>query len=109
MLIANKLDVPFVLMRKAGKLPGPVLRTDYALEYGTAALEVQNDAIAPNWKVMIHDDLLATGGTAAAAAELTKMSNAHVSSFSFLVELANLKGNNQLKYYSNTIICLTQY
>lgn len=109
MLIANKLDVPFVLMRKAGKLPGPVLRTDYALEYGTAALEVQNDAIAPNWKVMIHDDLLATGGTAAAAAELTKMSNAHVSSFSFLVELANLKGNNQLKNYSNTIICLTQY
>ena len=109
MMIANKLDVPFILMRKAGKLPGPVLRTDYALEYGTAALEVQRDAIAPNWRVMIHDDLLATGGTAAAAAELTKKSNALVSSFSFLVELNGLNGTSQLKNYSNTIICLTQY
>lgn len=109
MMIANKLNVPFILMRKAGKLPGPVHRVDYALEYGKAGLEVQKDAIRPDWKVMIHDDLLATGGTAAAAAELTKKSNAYISCFSFLIQLNELKGTHLLNNYSNTIICLTQY
>jgi len=109
MIMANQLNIPFVLMRKAGKLPGPVLRAEYSLEYGSAILEVQEKAIQPNWKIMVHDDLLATGGTANAAAQLVLKSNAFVSSFSFLVALNELNGANQLKKFSKHIVCLTQY
>lgn len=86
-MMANALDVPFVMVRKAGKLPGKTLRVDYALEYGEAAIEVQVGAIQPNWSVVIHDDLLATGGTALAALNLVKQLNVKKIYFSFICDL----------------------
>jgi len=64
LLLANKLNVPFVLIRKAGKLPYKTVSFEYNLEYGSAKIEMHEDSIKKNWKVLIHDDLLATGGTA---------------------------------------------
>src|SRR5437016_1930374 len=72
MMLANKLNVPFVLVRKAGKLPYKVIQYAYELEYGKAVVEMHVDSIKKGQNVLIHDDLLATGGTAAAAAELVK-------------------------------------
>ncbi|HEY1039891.1 MAG TPA: adenine phosphoribosyltransferase, partial [Bacteroidia bacterium] len=69
LLIANKMNIPFVLVRKAGKLPYKTISQEYALEYGTAKIEMHTDSIQKNWNVVIHDDLLATGGTAAATAQ----------------------------------------
>lgn len=108
-LMANKLDVPFVLVRKAGKLPYKTISYKYDLEYGSSAIEMHEDALKKNANVLIHDDLLATGGTAAAAAELVKMAGAKVSGFSFIVELEFLKGKEKLKSHSNNITCLVQY
>src|SRR3954470_21279093 len=71
-LVANKLDVPFVLVRKAGKLPYKTVSCEYALEYGTSKVEMHIDSLKKGWNVVIHDDLLATGGTAEAAANLVK-------------------------------------
>ncbi len=108
-LLANKLNVPFVMVRKAGKLPYKTISHQYALEYGTATIEMHVDALQKNWNVMIHDDLLATGGTAEAAAQLVKQQGAKVSGFSFVVELGFLNGKEKLKTHSNNIICLAQY
>ncbi|MBN8694073.1 MAG: adenine phosphoribosyltransferase [Bacteroidetes bacterium] len=108
-LMANKLDVPFVLVRKAGKLPYKTISYKYDLEYGSSVIEMHEDALKKNANVLIHDDLLATGGTAAAAAELVKMAGAKVSGFSFIVELEFLKGKEKLKSHSNNITCLVQY
>ena len=108
-LLANKLNVPFIMVRKAGKLPYKTISYQYALEYGTATVEMHEDALQKNWNVMIHDDLLATGGTAEAAAHLVKQQGANVSSFSFVVELGFLNGKEKLKKHTNNIICLAQY
>lgn len=72
MMIAEKIGVPFVPVRKQGKLPYETIQYSYELEYGSATMEIHSDAIKAGQKVMIHDDLLATGGTALAAAELVK-------------------------------------
>jgi adenine phosphoribosyltransferase len=72
-------------------------------------MEMHIDAIKPGWNVIIHDDLLATGGTAAASAELIKMQNAYVIGFAFLVELVFLKGKERLKHYSPNIVSLIDY
>ena len=108
-LLANKLNVPFVMVRKAGKLPYKTINCEYALEYGTAKIEMHVDALKKGWNVLIHDDLLATGGTAEAAAKLVKQQGAKVSGFSFVVELAFLNGKEKLKTHSNNITCLVQY
>jgi adenine phosphoribosyltransferase len=108
-LLANKLNVPFVLVRKAGKLPYKTIKHEYILEYGSAAVEMHSDALKKGWNVLIHDDLLATGGTAEAAAHLVKMQGANVEAFSFLVELGFLNGAEKLKKHTNNIICLVQY
>src|ERR1035437_2071211 len=84
-LLANRLQIPFVPVRKAGKLPYTTDRFEYSLEYGTAKIEMHTDAISPGWNVMIHDALLATGGTACAAAELVQKQKGIVSCYSFLV------------------------
>ncbi len=109
MLLANKLNVPFVMIRKAGKLPYKTMSYEYALEYGTATIEMHIDALKKDWNVLIHDDLLATGGTAEAAAQLVKRQGAKVNGFSFVVELGFLNGKEKLKTHSNNIICLAQY
>ena len=98
--LAMKLGVPFILIRKKGKLPAETISYKYDLEYGTAEIELHVDSIEKGMYVLIHDDLLATGGTAAAAAELIKKSGGVVSGFSFVVELEFLKGKEALNKYS---------
>jgi adenine phosphoribosyltransferase len=109
MLMAQELSVPFVMVRKVGKLPYKTVWQEYSLEYGTAKIEMHEDALKPGWNVVIHDDLLATGGTAAAAAELVKKCGAHVSAFTFVVELGFLNGKQKLLTHTNNIQCLIQY
>ena len=89
-MLANKLDIPFIPIRKKGKLPYKTVSYSYDLEYGSAEIEMHVDEIKENWNVLIHDDLLATGGTACAAAELIKMQNGNVAGFSFVVDLSFL-------------------
>ena len=94
--VAAELGVPFVPLRKSGKLPPPVVGVDYALEYGTARLEVAESALSSHQRVAIIDDLLATGGTAGAGAELILTLGGDVITFAFLVELTFLKGRERL-------------
>lgn len=108
-MLANKLDIPFIPIRKKGKLPYKTLSYKYDLEYGSAEIEIHEDAIKPNWNVLIHDDLLATGGTACAAAELIKIQNANVAGFSFVVNLEFLNGSELLKNYSKNILNLVSF
>ena len=96
MMIAEKLGIPFVPVRKEGKLPHETIKHSYNLEYGSATMEIHTDAIKDGQKVMIHDDLLATGGTALAAAELVKKLGGKVGNFSFLIELGFLDGKKKL-------------
>lgn len=108
-MIANKLQIPLFPVRKAGKLPAKTISYSYNLEYGSATLEMHTGIINPGWRVMIHDDLLATGGTAMAAAELIRAEGGNVAAFSFLVELSFLGGRNKILPYSNTILPLTTF
>jgi adenine phosphoribosyltransferase len=96
-LIAQRLKVPFIPIRKKGKLPGETVSESYDLEYGSAVIEMHKGHLKPGWKVLIHDDLLATGGTALAAANLIKKEGGTVHSFSFLVNLDFLLGSAQIK------------
>jgi adenine phosphoribosyltransferase len=93
---ALQAGLGFVPLRKPGKLPGVTLRESYALEYGEAALEMHEDAIRAGTRVAVMDDVLATGGTAAAAADLLERAGAQVVGLSFLIELAALKGRAKL-------------
>ena len=108
-LLANKMGVPFVPIRKVGKLPGETLKYKYDLEYGSAEVEIHKSDIEKGWNVLIHDDLLATGGTACAAAELINQLDAKVAGFSFVVSLDFLNGKEILKQYSKNIISLKSY
>jgi adenine phosphoribosyltransferase len=109
LMMAQRLGVPFVPVRKAGKLPYRTVSHEYELEYGTATVEMHVDAVQPNQRVLIHDDLLATGGTAAAAAELVKQQGGDVAGFSFLVALDFLNGEDALKPYADTFVSLLHY
>ena len=95
-LVAWELDVGFVPLRKPGKLPYEVKSISYDLEYGSAALEVHTDAVGPGDRVLIIDDLLATGGTARASCELIESLGAEVAACGFIVELDALGGRDQL-------------
>ena len=97
--IAYKLKKPFVPIRKKGKLPRETVSKTYALEYGTAEIEIHKDAIAPGQKVVIIDDLIATGGTVKACAELIEELGGTVKKMVFLIELSDLGGRNLLKDY----------
>jgi len=107
--LANKLNVPFILVRKAGKLPYKKIAHEYDLEYGSAKVEMHEDEIQKGWNVLIHDDLLATGGTAEAAAKLIGMQGGNVAGFAFLVGLDFLNGKERLKQYSDKSISLVNY
>jgi len=98
--MAMKLGVPFVLIRKKGKLPAETISYSYDLEYGSAEIEMHVDSVEEGMNVLIHDDLLATGGTAVAAAELINKSGGKVAGFSFIVDLEFLKGKEVLSKYS---------
>lgn len=108
-LVANKLDIPFVLVRKAGKLPYKTVSIEYDLEYGTSKIEMHEDALQKGWNVIIHDDLLATGGTADAAANLVKKLGANVLGFNFVIGLDFLEGNKKLINHSKNITCLVHF
>lgn len=109
MLLAQSLDVPFVTIRKQGKLPSETVAQEYELEYGTATIEMHTDAIQKGDRVLIHDDLLATGGTAAATAELVKKQGGIIGGFSFVIELAFLNGKEKLIPYSNNVYSTISY
>ncbi len=97
--VALQLGVPFAMTRKLGKLPFDRITEEYALEYGTNTVEMHVDAIDPGQRAYIIDDLLATGGTAAAAARLVERLNAHVCGMGFMVELTFLEGRKNLLGY----------
>ena len=104
---AYNLGLPFVPVRKAGKLPSERMSVEYALEYGQAQLDVHADALERGQRAVIIDDLLATGGTAAAAAKLIELLGAEVCGMAFLVELAFLGGRERLGEYE--VIALVTY
>lgn len=100
MPLAYQLRKPFVPIRKKGKLPRETVSKEFALEYGTAVIEMHKDAILPGQKVVLIDDLIATGGTIKAAAELVEELGGEVVKMIFLIELAGLNGRDVLKGYS---------
>ena len=109
MMTAQALQVPFIPIRKAGKLPYETVSHEYDLEYGSAKVEMHTDAIQPGWNVLIHDDLLATGGTACAAAELIAKQKGTVAGFAFLVTLDFLNGKQKLDNYTSNFLSLVNY
>jgi len=98
-MIAQALHAGFVPIRKKGKLPSDVYSETYDLEYGTDCLEIHKDAIIAGEKVLLHDDLLATGGTAAAAARLIEQCGGEIVRISFIIELPELNGRQKLEKY----------
>jgi adenine phosphoribosyltransferase len=107
--LAIRLGIPFILIRKEGKLPYKKISHAYQLEYGSAVIEMHTDAITAGQSVLIHDDLLATGGSAAAAAELIQKCGGTIAGFSFLVGLDFLNGEEKLKQFSDNIVNLVRY
>jgi len=97
--LARELDAGFVLARKPGKLPAETVRAEYALEYGTDALELHTDAVASGARVLVHDDLLATGGTAKTLCRLVEQLGGTVAGCGFMIELAFLDGRAALAGY----------
>lgn len=107
--LAMRLGIPFILIRKKGKLPYDKISCEYKLEYGSATIEIHTDAVKKGDRVLIHDDLLATGGSAEAAARLIQKAGGEVFGFDFLVELEFLKGRQKLESYSKNISNLVGY
>ena len=95
--VSYKLNKPFILLRKKNKLPAEVHSVDFELEYGKATIEVHKDSIEKNEKILVIDDLIATGGTAEAAAKLIEITGGRVAAFIFVINLYDLPGNNLLK------------
>ncbi|MCC8050422.1 MAG: adenine phosphoribosyltransferase [Clostridiales bacterium] len=106
MPVAYNLHKPFIPVRKKGKLPCETISKEYALEYGTATIEMHKDSIKPGQKVVVIDDLIATGGTIEAAIQLIEELGGEVVKVVFLMELAGLKGREKLaKYDVDSVIC----
>ena len=105
--VSYKLNKPFIMMRKKNKLPSEKISVDFELEYGTATLEIHKDSLSQGDKVLIIDDLIATGGTAEAGAKLVEMSKAKVAGFIFIINLFDLGGNEKLidkSYFTKSLI-----
>jgi adenine phosphoribosyltransferase len=98
-ILANKLETGFVLVRKPGKLPAETLSQSYTLEYGEDTLEIHKDSITPGERILLHDDLLATGGTARAACDLIEKAGGIIVQVSFIIELAFLGGKDLFRDY----------
>lgn len=109
LMLANRLSVPFIPVRKPGKLPFTIVRKSYSLEYGSATIEMHTDAFEPGSKIFVHDDLLATGGTAVAASELIQELGGEIVGFGFVINLSFLKGEEKLRSFSSNVINLTSY
>ncbi|HSD04241.1 MAG TPA: adenine phosphoribosyltransferase [Nitrosopumilaceae archaeon] len=97
--LALKYKKGMIMIRKQGKLPGNTEKMSYSIEYGNATMEIQSDAVKNGQKVLVCDDLLATGGTAKTAAELIEKIGGKVTGFAFIVELTDLKGSDLIKKY----------
>ena len=102
--LALKYNKGMIMIRKQGKLPGATHKVSYSIEYGKATMEIQTDAVKKGQKVYICDDLLATGGTARAAAKLVEKIGGKVSGFAFIVELTDLKGSKVIKDYKQNAL-----
>lgn len=109
LMLANRLKVPFVPIRKQGKLPFKKIQQPCELEYGSAILELHADAIVSGQKVLIHDDLLATGGTVSAATRLVQQLGGTIAGYAFVISLDFLNGKEKLKETSKNIISLVSY
>ncbi len=107
--LAMRLGVPFILIRKEGKLPYKKISFSYELEYGFSTIELHEDAVKPGQRILIHDDLLATGGSAEAAANLIKRCGGELAGFNFLVGLSFLNGEEKLNKLSPNIINLARF
>jgi len=109
LMLANRLNIPFVPIRKKGKLPFKTVEEPCELEYGSAILELHTDAITPGQRVLIHDDLLATGGTVSAATRLVKKLEGKVIGYAFVISLDFLNAKEKLAADSENIITLVSY
>jgi len=109
LMLANHMNVPFIPIRKQGKLPYKTISESYKLEYGQATIEVHEDAFEAGAHVLIHDDLLATGGTVVAASKLVEKLGAKVAGFSFIISLDFLNGEGRLHRFSDKVVSLLRY
>ena len=109
MPLALALNVPFVMVRKKGKLPRETYAVSYELEYGTATVELHKNAIRQGARVLIHDDVLATGGTAEAAIRLIEKVGGKVVGCSFIIDLPELKGRERLEKLGMTVLSLVEF
>ncbi|MCL4112015.1 UNVERIFIED_CONTAM: hypothetical protein GTU68_038831 [Idotea baltica] len=109
MMLANELNIPFVPIRKKGKLPYNTVGISYDLEYGKASIEMHADAIKKGERILVHDDLLATGGTADAATRLVIAEGGEIAGFCFLANLSFLKGSDILAKYADNSFSLATY
>lgn len=109
MMLAERLNLPFIPIRKPGKLPYTTIRQSYDLEYGSSTIEIHEDAFPKGAKVLLHDDLLATGGTIIAANKLIERMGGRVSAMAFVISLDFLEAKDRLREYSDNIISLVSY
>lgn len=103
-LLAAEMDLPFVMLRKSGKLPGKTVSVNYGLEYGEDVLEIVENAVMEGDNVLLVDDLLATGGTALAGAKLAEVCGGKVAGFAFVIELGGLGGKDKLGDHSMSVL-----
>ncbi|UIR57148.1 adenine phosphoribosyltransferase [Sphingobacterium sp. SRCM116780] len=109
MMLANRLQIPFIPIRKQGKLPFHTISESYALEYGQATIEMHEDAFIKGSKILIHDDLLATGGTVVAASKLIEKLGGQVAGYCFVISLDFLHSQGRLTRFSPAIFSLAHY
>ena len=107
--VSYALNKPFILLRKKNKLPAETFSVDFTLEYGDATIEVHKDSIDKNEKILVIDDLIATGGTAEAAAKLIKLAGGRIAGFIFVINLFDLPGNKLLKEKGFKTECLVEF
>lgn len=108
-MIAVRLGIPFIPIRKKGKLPGKTISEEYALEYGTSTIEIHEDAFGSGTRVLLHDDLLATGGTVAASSRLIERLGGKVAAYAFIVSLDFLSGRSILESGECRVVALASY
>jgi adenine phosphoribosyltransferase len=107
--LSIRLGIPFIMIRKKGKLPRACYQVSYDLEYGSSTIEMHKDALKPGSRVLIHDDVLATGGTAEAAAKLVQQAGGEVAMFQFIVELTFLKGMERMLPYTQSVTTFARF
>lgn len=109
LMLANRMNLPFIPVRKQGKLPFKTVAESYKLEYGQATIEIHEDAFPVGSKILIHDDLLATGGTVVATSKLIEKLGGEVAGFSFIISLDFLSGEGRLHQFSTKVSSLVRY